>query len=224
MSTTTAHHPPDTSGSNSRARSGGSALLPPVLAFAALTIAYVVLNSSTPQPTATGAEVLTYTGANGTKVKVGALLLLASAIPLAVLTPALHRRLRDLGGSAQGAALALVGGVLGTVALALSALFAWTGGRLPADAEPALARAVADLSFLTGGVTYAVAFALLVGAVALSGPLPGPLAAVGLVIAAAGMLGTLSLVADVFGYALPVVRFGGLIWLVWVAAVLSRKR
>jgi hypothetical protein len=206
----------------------GPPLLLPVLSFAALTIAYVVLNSATPQPTATGAEVLAYAQQNGTTIKVGAFLLLASAVPLALLSAVLYRRLRALGITAPGSAIALVGGVLASAALILSALFAWTGGRLPANADPSLARTVADLSFLTGGVTYAVAFGLLVAGVAvtglLSGLLPKPLAVVGIVVAVAGMLATLSLLADPFGYALPVVRFGGLIWLVWAAAVLPRTR
>lgn len=206
----------------------GPPLLLPVLSFAALTIAYVVLNSATPQPTATGGEVLAYAQRNGTTIKVGALLLLASAVPLALLSAVLYRRLRALGITAPGSAITLVGGVLASAALILSALFAWTGGRLPANADPSLARTVADLSFLTGGVTYAVAFGLLVAGVAvtglLAGLLPRPLALVGLVVAAAAMLATLSLLADPFGYALPVVRFGGLIWLVWAAAVLPRGR
>ncbi|MFI0981368.1 DUF4386 domain-containing protein [Streptomyces sp. NPDC021093] len=206
----------------------GPPLLLPVLSFAVLTIAYVVLNSSTPQPTATGADVLAYTQGNGTTIRIGAFLLLASAVPLAVLAGVLYRRLRALGITAPGSALTLVGGVMASLALTLSALFAWTGERLADDAAPALARAVADLSFLTGGVTYAVAFGLLVAGVAVTGLraglLPKPLARVGCVLAAAGLLATLSLLADPFGFALPVVRFGGLIWLVWVAAVLPRTR
>ncbi|MGW7416702.1 DUF4386 domain-containing protein [Streptomyces sp. NPDC054863] len=217
---------PDTA--RARHPQGGPPLLLPVLSFAVLTIAYVVLNSSTPQPTATGAEVLAYTQGNGTTIRIGAFLLLASGVPLAVLAAVLYRRLRALGTTAPGSATTLVGGVMAALALMFSALFAWTGERLAADAAPALARAVADLSFLTGGVTYAVAFGLLVAGLAVSGLraglLPKPLALVGCVLAAAGLLATLSLLADPFGFALPVVRFGGLIWLVWVAAVLPRGR
>ncbi|MEU8889461.1 DUF4386 domain-containing protein [Streptomyces sp. NPDC048442] len=217
---------PDTA--RTRRPQAGPPLLLPVLSFAALTIAYVALNSATPQPTATGAEVLTYTQGNGSTIRIGAFLLLASAVPLAVLAAVAHRRLRALGITAPGSAITLVGGVMASLALTLSALFTWTGERLAADAAPALARAVADLSFLTGGVTYAVAFGLLVAGLAVSGLraglLPKPLARVGCALAAAGMLATLSLLADPFGYALPVVRFGGLIWLVWVAVVLPRSR
>ncbi|MFJ6697379.1 DUF4386 family protein [Streptomyces sp. NPDC091272] len=224
MTTSTA--PADTA--RTRRPQTGPPLVLPVLAFAALTIAYVVLNSSTPQPTATGAEVLTHAQGHGTRIRVGAFLLLASAVPLAVLTAVLYRRLRALGITAPGSAITLVGGVLASLALTLSALFAWTGERLAQTSEAALARTLADLSFLTGGVTYAMACGLLVAGLAVSGLraelLPKPLAWAGLVIAACGMLGTLSLLADPFAFALPVVRFGGLIWLVWAATALPHHR
>ncbi|MBP8539766.1 DUF4386 domain-containing protein [Streptomyces sp. MK37H] len=203
-------------------------MLAPVLAFAVLTIGYVVVNSSTPRPDASGKEVLRYARDNGTTIELGSLLLLASATPLALLAAVLYRRLRALGITAPGSAITLVGGVLASVALSGSALFGWTGGRLPMDADPALARALADLSFLSGGVTYSVTFAMLVSGISVTGLLtrllPRPLTWTGLALAALGMVSLLSLVADPFGYLLPVVRFGGLIWLVITAFLLPRTR
>ncbi|MER6990022.1 hypothetical protein ABT337_09880 [Saccharopolyspora hirsuta] len=140
----------------------------------------------------------------------------------------LYRRLRALGITAPGSAITLVGGVLAAGQLAMSAMLAWAGGRLPADASPALARALADLSFLSGGPGYAVAFALLIAGTSvtslLAGLLPRAVTWTGLVLAAAGMISTLTLLAPAFGYLLPVVRFGGLIWLVLAAALLPRTR
>ncbi|MFD3514185.1 DUF4386 domain-containing protein [Streptomyces sp. NPDC058657] len=201
MTASTAPLPSDTS--SARRPPSAPALLS-ALSFAALTIAYVVLNSATPQPTATGAEVLAYDRQNGIAVRVGAFLLLASAVPLALLTATLPGRLRALGKAASASAVGPVGGVLATAALILSALFTWTGARLPADAEPALARTVADLSFLTGGVAYAVSFGLFVGGLTVAaglrnGLLPKPLAVVGIAVAAAGLLATLSLLAAPIG-------------------------
>lgn len=54
--------------------------------------------------------------------------------------------------------------------------------------------------------------------------LPRPLTWTGLVLAAAGMVSMLSLVADPFSFLLPVVRFGGLVWLVVVAILLPSTR
>ncbi|TKA08321.1 DUF4386 domain-containing protein [Actinacidiphila oryziradicis] len=206
----------------------GPPLLAPVLAFAVLTVAYVVVNRSTPRPDASGLAVLHYAQAHGTAIKVGAFLLSASAVPLALSAAVLYRRLRALGITAPGSAITLVGGVLASTALTLSAMFTWSGGRLPADAGPALARALADLSFLSGGPAYAVMFALLIAGVSvpglLAGLLPRAVTWTGLVLAAVGMLSTLTLLASGFGYLLPVVRFGGTIWLVFVAALLPRTR
>ncbi|WP_262701678.1 MULTISPECIES: DUF4386 domain-containing protein [Streptomyces] len=207
---------------------GGPPLLAPVLAFAVLTIGYVVVNSSTPRPDASGKEVLKYARDNGGTIELGSLLLFASATPLALLAAVLYRRLRALGITAPGSAITLVGGVLAAMALTGSALFGWTGGRLSMDADPALARALADLSFLSGGVAYSVTFAMLVSGISVTGLmtrlLPRPLTWTGLALAAAGMVSLLSLIADPFGYLLPVVRFGGLVWLVITAFLLPRTR
>ncbi|MBL7493036.1 DUF4386 domain-containing protein [Frankia sp. AgB1.9] len=219
--------PPATGTANRRPQSGPP-LLAPVLAFTGLTIAYVVANRSTPHPDASGLEVLHYAGLHGTTIKVGAFLLFASAVPLAVTAAVLYRRLRALGITAPGSAITLVGGVLASCTLTLSALFGWAGGRLPATADPALARALADLGFLAGGPGYAVMFALLIAGVSVTGLLAGllPRAAtwIGLLLAAVGMVSSLTLLGSGFGYLLPAVRFGGLIWLVAAAALLPRTR
>lgn len=206
----------------------GPRLLIPVLAFTALTVAYVIVNSATPRPDASGAEVLRYAATHTTALKVGSWLLLGSTAPLAVLAGVFYRRLRALGITAPGSAITLVGGVLAAAALTLSALFTWAGGRLPSDASPALARALADLSFLSGGPAYSMMFGLLIAGISVPGLLarllPRPLAWSGLVLAAAAMVSSLTLVAGPFAFLLPVVRFGGLVWLVFVALLLPKTR
>lgn len=206
----------------------GPPLPAPVLAFALLTVAYVVANRSTPHPDASGLTVLDHAQAHGTTIKVGAFLLFASAAPLAIATAVLYRRLRALGITAPGSAITLVGGVLAAGALTISAMFAWTGGRLPADASPELARALADLSFVAGGPAYTVMFALLIAGVSVPGLLarllPRAVAWSGLVLAATGVLSTLTLLTFGFSYLVPVVRFAGTIWLVLAAALLPRTR
>ncbi|MFJ1752108.1 DUF4386 domain-containing protein [Kitasatospora sp. NPDC088134] len=208
----------------------GPPLLAPAIATVALTVAYTVVNRATPHPDATGAEVVRYAQEHGGEARLGALLLLAAAVPLALCAAVFYRRLRALGITAPGSAIALVGGVLAAVALVLSAAAGWAGGRLPADAPPALGRALADVSFLAGGPAYAAGFALLVAGVSVSallaGLLPRGVTWSGLVVAAAGMLALLALVVDGFLYLLPVVRFGGALWLLCAAALLpiSRRR
>jgi hypothetical protein len=206
----------------------GPPLLAPALAFAVLTVAYAVVNRSTPHPDASGLAVLHYAQTHGGAIKLGSFLLFASAVPLALGAAVLYRRLRALGITAPGSAITLVGGVLASGALTLSAMFAWSGGRLPADAPPALARALADLSFLSGGPAYVVTYALLTAGISvtglLAGLLPRAVTWTGLLLAAIGMVSTLTLLASGFGYLLPVVRFGGTIWLLFVAAQLPHTR
>ncbi|GAA4502788.1 hypothetical protein GCM10023191_054840 [Actinoallomurus oryzae] len=218
---------PRSTGSGRRPQAGPP-LLAPVVAFAVTTVAYTIVNRETPHPDASGAAVLHYAQTHETAAEVGALLMLASAVPLALGAAVLYRRLRALGITAPGSAITLVGGVLGSVALALSSIFGWAGGRLAADAPPALARALADLSFLSGGPLYAATFALLIAGISVTGLLAGLLPRgvtwTGLPLAAIGMVSLLTLVASGFGFLLPIVRFGGLVWLVFVAALLPKTR
>lgn len=217
-----------TTASTARRPQAGPPLLAPVLALAALTVAYVVVNRATPHPDASGLAVLRYAVAHQGLSKFGAFLLLSSAAPLALTAAVLYRRLRALGITAPGSAITLVGGVLAASASVLSGLFSWTLARLPADASPALARALADLAYLAGGPAYAMGFALLIAGVSVTGLLGGllarPLSWTGLVLAAVGMLALLSLLVSGFGFLLPVVRFGGTVWLIFVAALLPRTR
>ncbi|MDA3648106.1 DUF4386 domain-containing protein [Saccharopolyspora indica] len=207
---------------------GAVPLLIATLTYAVLTAAYVVANSATPQPGTSGDDLLRYyVHDHGTAIDLGAFLLVVAAVlvvPIAALLSRLVRREQ----SAAGAATAFAGGVLATGSLASSAALTWALGRLPEDSPAALARAMADLSFLTGGLGYAVSFALLAAGTCLavrgSGLLPRACATTGLVIAAAGFAATLMLLVFGFSYLLPVVRFGGTAWLVWAAFALARSR
>ncbi|MFD0353432.1 DUF4386 domain-containing protein [Streptomyces sp. NPDC127110] len=212
---------------------GAVALLTVSLSYAVFTAAYVVTNRATPRPDASGRDILSrYVRDHGTAIDLGAFLLLAAAVLLVPVAATLARLMRRGQGQGQdlgaAAATVLAGGVLASGALASSAALTWTLGRLPEDAPAALARALADLSFLAGGVGYAVSFALLAAGTCLaareSGLLPRACATTGLVIAAAGLAATLTLLALDFGYLLPVVRFGGTAWLVWAAFALFRPR
>ncbi|MGW8767565.1 DUF4386 domain-containing protein [Streptomyces sp. NPDC055815] len=210
---------------------GAVALLAFSLSYALLTAAYVVTNRATPHPDTSGRDILRqYVTEHGTAINLGAFLLLAAAVLLVPVAATLARLVRRGQGQHQGAAAAtaLAGGVLASGALASSAALAWTLGRLPEQAPAALARALADLSFLAGGLGYAVSFALLAAGTCLaaraSGLLPRACATTGLVIAAAGLAATLTLVVFEVSYLMPVVRFGGTAWLVWTALALVRPR
>ena len=83
-------------------------------------------------------------------------------------------------------------------------------------------------SFGAGAAGFVVPFALLVAGVAvpslLLGLTPRWLAWSGLVIAAVGMLSTLTLLSAALDPALPVTRFGGLLWMLAVSVLLPTRR
>ncbi|MCX4090986.1 DUF4386 domain-containing protein [Nocardia sp. alder85J] len=223
MTATAPEHPTPT-----RRPQSGPPLWLPATVFAVLTIAYVVVNRSTPHPDATALDVLRYDGDHAGALKLGAFLMLGSAVPLAITSAVTYRRLRALGITAPGSAIALVGGALAASTLMLSAMFAWTAGRLGADSTPALAKALADLGFVAGGPAFATLFGLLVAGIAVPGLLarllPAPLALIGLALALVAEVASLGLLVRALTYLLPIVRFGGLIWLLAAAAVLPLHR
>src|SRR5690348_6101740 len=97
--------PPRAAAAGGRRPQTGPPLLAPTVSVAALTVAYTVVNRATPHPDATGAEVLRYAQEHGAAARLGALLLLASAVPLALCAAVLYRRLRALGITAPGSAI-----------------------------------------------------------------------------------------------------------------------
>ena len=135
---------------------------------------------------------------------------------------------RTLGVTAPGAVIGLAGGILAAASLALSGLVTWVVADTAHIAGPALAKALFDLSFAAGAAGFVVPFALLIAGVAVPSLIlrltPRPLAWGGLVVAAIGMLSTLTLVAPALDFALPIGRFGGLIFIVAVSALLPATR
>jgi len=207
---------------------GGPPLLMPAIAFAVLTVAAVAVSIHTPTPTTSAQAVLTYQLDHGTAVRLGGFLQFAAALPLAVWGATVHGRLRALGVRAVGTTMALVGSVLASASLALGGLVGWASAETAQLSDPAVAKLLSELGFATGAVGYVVPFALMMAGVAVPSLLkrlmPRPLAITGLVIAAIGMISTATLLTLVLGPTVPVVRFGGLIWLVAVSVLLARTR
>jgi hypothetical protein len=83
-------------------------------------------------------------------------------------------------------------------------------------------RALHFMTFLYGGAAFSAGFGLLAAAVSVTSYfarlLPRWLVWFGLLIAVAGELATLSLIALPMTLAIPVTRFGGFLWLIAVGA------
>jgi hypothetical protein len=207
---------------------GGPPLIAPALAYGALMVASVALSARTPQPTASAASLLAYVRSHHTFMQVSGCLEFAAAVPLAIWTATAYRRLRTLGVNAPGAVIGLAGGLLAAASLALSGLISWTVSQVWGTVEAGLARALADLSFATGGAGFVAPLGLLLAGVAVPALilrlLPAWLAWTGLTVAAIAELSTFSLLTSALDVTLPIGRFGGLLWLVAVSVLLPRSR
>jgi hypothetical protein len=208
----------------------GPPLIAPALAFTVLTIAGIAVAAGAPRPDAPAADVLAYARSHGAAMGVSAFLVLGAAVPLAIWTAAAYRRLRALGITAPGSAIALAGGVVASGLAALCGLTTWTLSRVD-DSAP-LAAALRDLTFAIGGPGFVAFFGLLLAGVAVPmmlvgpgfGPASRPLGIAGVVLGVVAELSTLTLLTMDAAVTMPIARFGGIIWLIAVSLLLPASR
>jgi hypothetical protein len=207
---------------------GGPPLLVPALAFGVLTIASGALGAAGTRPDSSPADVVAYDLGHQGLLNLLALVVFGASIPLAIWSATVYRRLRRLGVTAPGAVIGLTGGVLASASLALSGLVTWTAAQTADPTVPSLSRALTSLAFATGAAGFVVPLALLIAGIAVPalflGLLPRWVSIVGLVIAAAAVLATFTLLTPALNPLIPVGRFGGLIWLVLVSVLLPQNR
>jgi hypothetical protein len=208
----------------------GPPLIAPALAFTALCLAGIAVAAGAPRPDADAADVLAYAQAHGTAMRVSAFLMFGAAVPLAIWTATAYRRLRALGITAPGSAIALAGGVVASGLTALCGLTTWVLSRVD-DSAP-LAGALRDLTFATGGPGFVAFFGLLLAGVAVPmmlvgsgfGPAARPLGIAGVVLGAVAELSSLTLLTTGAAFTMPIARFGGLAWLIAVSLLLPASR
>jgi hypothetical protein len=208
---------------------GGPPLFIPVLAYGALMITAVILSAKSPQLSAAPASVLAYDRTHHDALQVSGCLGFAASLPLAIWTATGYRRLRtNLGVTAPGAVIGIVGGLLAAASLALTGLVNWTSSQIPTSGDPTVARALADLSFATGSAGFVAPLGLLIAGFAVPSLilrlLPRPLAWAGLVIAAVSVVSSFALLTSALDFTFPVGRFLGLIWLIAASITLPTRR
>jgi hypothetical protein len=209
---------------------------PPLALLAAISLVLLLgglaiaagLGGVMPLPYAADAAIQQYFRAEHAAVHAGAIGVFASSVPLAIYAATASARLRQLGVTAPGATIALVGGTLAAGGLGLAGLIAWTLSRPEVSTDDALIRALYYLVFLTGGPAHVVMLGLLVAGIAVPslilGLLPRAVAWTGLVIAAVAEVCTLVLVWPGVAVLLPIARFAGLVWLIVAGALLPLRR
>ncbi len=141
-----------------------------------------------------------------------------AAIPLGLFTITMASRLRFLGNRAVGPYIAMFGGIMAAINVALSASILW------AMAYPGIAQDVPVISalyyvdFAIGGAAYSVPLGLLIAGIAVSAGLmkllPKWLVVFGLLIALIGEASCLSMIFPKLVTLIPLTRFPGFIWLI----------
>lgn len=164
--------------------------------------------------------------ANPTATRVAAFFFFGSSVPLGLYAATIVRRLRFLGVRAAGSYIALFGGFAASGAIAISGLYSWVLSIPEVTASLPATRALYFLSFLYGGVGFAVGFGLLAAGVSVTSHffrlLPRWLTWLGLIVAVAGELSFFGLIFYPANFAIPITRFLGLIWLIAVGASLPK--
>jgi len=159
-------------------------------------------------------------------LKMSAFFFFGSAVPLAIYTATVVSRLRYLGVRAAGTNIALFGGFAASGAIAISGLCTWVLSVPDVSASLMATRVLYFMSFLFGGVGFAVAFGLLAAGVSVTSHfarlLPRWLVVLGMIAAVAGELSFLSLIAFPANLAIPVTRFVGFSWLILVGGRLPK--
>ncbi len=184
----------------------------------------VTMGGVMPLPYGPVGAVAAYVRTQPAAVRVIAVAMFASSVPLALYAATAAARLRQLG--AGGAAIALSGGILAAGALGFAGLLGWTLSWPEVSADTGLVRALCMLVFLTGGPGHIVALGLLVAAMAASGRtggvLRGPLARFGLATAVLAESAAGVLIWPPLGVLLPIARVSALTWLVAAGIAIRR--
>jgi hypothetical protein len=201
-----------------------------VLIFASGLVAAAVLRHGAhlATPFAPAEELRVFLASSPTAVRVGNFFLFGSAIPFGIFAVTAVSRLRYLGVRAAGTNIALLGGLIATIALILSGSVGWILSVPEVLASAPIVKMVNFLNFLLGGVVFAVGFGLLAAGISVTcyfmRLLPRWVVAFGILMALAGELSSLSLVAYPANFFIPITRYLGILWMFSVAVALDGDR
>ncbi|MGA2534839.1 MAG: hypothetical protein ABSF53_02400 [Terracidiphilus sp.] len=201
-----------------------------ILVFEAGFIAAMVLRHGGPfvTPFAPADQLHQFLAQSPTAVRLSNFFLFGSAVPLGIFAVTAVSRLRFLGVRAAGTNIALLGGLIATIALLLSGAVGWMLSVPEVLDSAQVMKAISFLNFLLGGVVFSVGFGLLAAGISVTGfftrLLPRWMVAVGMLVAVAGEFSSISLIAYPANFFIPITRFLGFIWMIAVAAGLAKGR
>ena len=201
-----------------------------ILIFVAGLVAVAMVRHGAPyiNPFAPADAIKAFLLQNPAAVRIGNFTLFGSAVPFGIFAVTVVSRLRYLGIRAAGTNIALLGGLIATIALIVSGLSGWILSLPDVVASAPVAKAISFVSFLFGGAAYAVGFGLLAAGVSVTSffarTLPRWLVVLGMLVAIAGELSWLSLVAYPANFFIPITRYVGFVWMLLAAIMLTRSR
>jgi hypothetical protein len=201
-----------------------------ILIFVAGIVAVAMLRHGAlyVNPYAPAEAIRAFLAQNPPAVRIGNFLLFGSAVPFGIFAVTIVSRLRYLGIRAAGTNIAMLGGLIATVALIFSGLFGWVLSLPEVTASAPAAKGISFLSFLFGGATYAIGFGLLAAGVSVTSfftrTLPRWLVILGMLVAVTGELSWLSLLAYPANFFIPITRYIGFIWMLLAAIKLTQSR
>ena len=179
-------------------------------------------------PFAPADELRAFLAVSPTAVRVSNFFLFGSAIPFGIFAVTIVSRLRYMRVRAAGTNIALLGGLIATMALILSGIVGWILSVPEVLASTPVVKMVNFLNFLLGGVVFSVGFGLLAAGVSVTcyftRLVPRWLVAFGMLMALTGELSSLSLVSYPANFFIPITRYLGFIWMFSVAVALTRNR
>jgi len=178
---------------------------------------------NTPHDTA----ALSYVATNAMTIKLASFLELVSALVLGVFVASSVARVRSIGTRASEMQVATLGGVGVTMMLASSALATWSLTRPGVAGAPGAVTVLQSLAFDGGGPGFAVFLGLFVAGVSIAAGrqrlIPRWLMWFGIGIATACELAALTLLNFTAGYFIPVGRFGGILWMIFISLNLPNR-
>ena len=198
------------------------------LSIASVVVPLVVSGTPYPPPSSAPAALARYFVDHAFAATLTGFLAFGASVPLGIYGATAYSRLLRLGIRVPGPSIGFFGGTAASITLAASALLIWALGETAAEAPDAVVRLVGTIAFALGGIGFATGLGLLIAGIAVPALIlrltPRWLAWTGLALAALGELSFLVLLVPGMVFVLPVVRFGGLLWLAAVGFLLPLSR
>jgi hypothetical protein len=200
-----------------------------ILLFVAGLVAAATLRHGAPYvtPFAAAEKLRLFLEQSPAAVRVSNFFLFVSAVPLGIFAVTTVSRLRFMGVRAAGTNIALLGGLIATIALIISGSAGWVLSVPDVSGSAPVMKAFVFLNFLFGGVVFAVGFGLFAAGVSVTSYfmqlLPRWMVVLGMIVAIAGELSSFSLIAFPANFFIPVTRYLGVIWMLAVAIALTRE-